>query len=267
MESVFHILGSSSAGNCGLLKTEHSKILIDAGFSATKIAAMLASVGESIDSIDGVFLTHEHGDHAAGIRGLAKRCDLPIYANRQTAQAVQSKIKSRANWKLFETGTEFTFRDFSVRSFSVPHDAYDPVGFTFHWGENDLFSRRHSLGWITDLGYVPELVKAHAESVEFLVVEANYDDSLLDEDQKRPWSTKQRIRSRHGHLSNKDCFSFLDGLHRKCGLKRVCLAHLSKDCNAVALVKDLFHPLTKREQGMAFDVIDPACGPVICSSF
>ena len=114
MSTAFHILGSSSSGNCSLLRTENSTVLIDAGFSGKRIEQMLAGVGESLNTIDAVFLTHEHSDHAQGIRGLSRRADLPIFANRDTAEAVQRKLSKEANWHLFQTGTTFRCRDIDV---------------------------------------------------------------------------------------------------------------------------------------------------------
>ncbi|MGB0184801.1 MAG: MBL fold metallo-hydrolase, partial [Opitutales bacterium] len=154
MHPDFQILGSSSLGNCALLRTPESKILIDAGFSGKRIEAKLESLGESIDQIQAVFLTHEHSDHALGIRGLSRRPDLPIFANRDTADAVQAKLSKRPNWQVFETGTTFHFRDLEVRSFALPHDAYDPVGYVFRW-DGGASTPTQSLAWITDLGYVP----------------------------------------------------------------------------------------------------------------
>lgn len=258
MLTEFQILGSSSGGNCALLRTGNSKILIDVGFSAKKIGLMLEAINESLDSIDAVFLTHEHSDHAQGIRGLAKRADLPVFANRDTADAVQAKLTKQVNWKVFQTGTDFNFRDLNVRSFSLPHDAYDPVGFTFNWGqEGDLFSPPRSLAWVTDLGYVPEHVRAHVRRVQTLVIEANYDEDLLERDERRPWSTKQRIRGRHGHLSNHAAYELIEELSQTGTLEKVYLAHLSKDCNNVNLVRDKFAPL---KQSISIDVIDPESG-------
>jgi phosphoribosyl 1,2-cyclic phosphodiesterase len=259
MSSLFQILGSSSNGNCALLRTCNSKILIDAGFSAKRIGLMLEAIGESIDSIDAVFLTHEHSDHAQGIRGLARRADLPVFANRDTAEAVQSKLVKKVNWQVFQTGTAFKFRDIEVSSFAVPHDAYDPVGYTFHWGEEgDLFSPRQSLAWVTDLGYVPEHVKECMKSVQILVLEANYDEALLESDERRPWSLKQRIRGRHGHLSNDACYDVLSGLNGSSSVREVYLAHLSKDCNTVELVKNKFAALSGSASTFNIIVVDPA---------
>lgn len=258
MSSDFKILGSSSSGNCALLRTGNSKILIDAGFSGKRIGLMLETVGESIDTIDAVFLTHEHSDHAQGVRGLAKRTDLPVFANRDTADAVQGKLVKKVNWQVFQTGTGFQFRDIEVRSFSVPHDAYDPVGFTFNWGElDDLISPPQSLAWVTDLGHMPEHIKHHIKSVQILVIEANYDEMLLESDERRPWSLKQRIRGRHGHLSNDACFEALSALNGSSSVREVYLAHLSKDCNTVELVQNKFAPLTGVTSSFTIKVVDP----------
>jgi phosphoribosyl 1,2-cyclic phosphodiesterase len=255
MSVEFQILGSSSGGNCALLQTGQTKVLVDVGFSAKRIGCLLESVGESLDAIDAVFLTHEHNDHAQGIRGLAKRADLPVFANHDTADAVQAKATKPVNWKVFQTGTEFTFRDLKVRSFALPHDAYDPVGFTFKWGEEgDLFTPPRSLAWVTDLGYVPEHVKEHIRDVQTLVIEANYDEELLERDERRPWSTKQRIRGRHGHLSNNAAFDLVAELSPKSRLEKVYLAHLSKDCNNSHLVRDKFASLSRN---LSIEVIDP----------
>lgn len=258
MSVEFQFLGSSSGGNSALLQTGHTRVLVDVGFSAKRIGSLLEAVGESLDRIDAVFLTHEHSDHAQGIRGLAKRVDLPVFANRDTADAVQAKLCKQVNWKVFQTGTEFSFRDLKVRSFSLPHDAYDPVGFTFAWGEEgDLFSPPRSLAWVTDLGYVPEHVKEHIRRVNTLVLEANYDEDLLERDIRRPWATKQRIRGRHGHLSNHAAFELVQEVADQCILEKVYLAHLSKDCNQIDLVRDKFAPL---EKSLCIDVVDPESG-------
>ena len=109
MSVEFQILGSSSGGNCALLQTGNTKVLVDVGFSAKRIAYLLEAVGESLDTIDAVFLTHEHSDHAQGSRGLARRADLPVFANRDTADAVQAKATKPVNWKVFQTCSYIVF--------------------------------------------------------------------------------------------------------------------------------------------------------------
>jgi len=160
MAMRFCILGSGSSGNCAVLVTENTRILVDAGFSAKKTQQLLAAVGESLDQIDAVFLTHEHGDHAGGIEGLKKFPRLQLFANHATARAVQASLEHRPDWQIFETGARFRFRDLEVESFSVPHDAQEPVGFRFTSGhDGDLFAPRRSLVWLTDLGHAPQNVR------------------------------------------------------------------------------------------------------------
>ena len=135
MDVKFKILGSSSAGNSGLLEVKQTRILIDAGLSARKLQNLLREQSIKVEELDAVFLTHEHNDHSAGIRGLSRFQQLPVFANQDTIQAIQSKLPRRPNWKVFETGKFFEFKNFKIHPFSVPHDAYDPVGFYFEWGE------------------------------------------------------------------------------------------------------------------------------------
>jgi phosphoribosyl 1,2-cyclic phosphodiesterase len=236
MSLRFCILGSGSEGNCAFLQTEHARILVDAGFSARRIARLLAAAGESIERIDAVFLTHEHGDHAAGIGGMSRHPHIKIFANRATARAVQDGLKHRPAWQLFETGTRFRFRDLEVESFPVPHDAHDPVAFLFTHGADDLLASARRLAWLTDLGHAPQHVKEHIREADVLVIEANYCPQMLKDDPKRPWSVKQRISGRHGHLSNdgvRDLLTSVDSPR----WRHVFLAHLSRECNSPAAVE------------------------------
>jgi len=230
----FQILGSGSNGNCALLRSDDARVLIDAGFSARRLGELLEAAGEKLESIDAIFLTHEHGDHAAGIAGLSRHPHIRVFANRGTAETVQRSLKHRPAWQLFETGSVFHFRDLEVRSFSVPHDAQDPVGFVVAQGHGDLLSPRRSVAWLTDLGHVPAHIVAHIRAVDVLALEANYCPALLDADTKRPWPVKQRIAGRHGHLSNHDAAALLGTTGA--AWRHVFLAHLSRDCNSPAAV-------------------------------
>jgi phosphoribosyl 1,2-cyclic phosphodiesterase len=204
-----------------------------------------------------VFLTHEHADHSAGVRGLSKKANLPIFANQDTANAVQAQLSRRPNWQIFETGHAFNFRGLRVQPFSVPHDAYDPVGFYFEWGGEDLFNPLESLAWVTDLGYAPELVKEKIAQASILVIEANHCPRMLERDTKRPWSLKQRILGRHGHLSNKATLELLKSIENP-RWQEIFLMHLSKDCNDVNLVRDSFAELSTDTY-----VVDPSTAEAI----
>lgn len=234
----FKILGSSSSGNCSLLITENCRVLIDAGFSGKRIGEMLEEAGESVEKLDAIFLTHEHSDHVAGMRGLAKYSNLKVFANRGTAQAVQRPLKRKIDWQIFESGSSFRFRDLEVETFQVPHDAYDPIGFVFSHGEDDLFSPRRKVAWVTDLGYVPQLVRERVRGADVLVVESNHCPRLLQQSE-RPWSLKQRISGRHGHLSNEAAKELICGIESP-AWSHVYLAHLSGECNSVEAVEETF---------------------------
>jgi len=249
----FQILGSSSSGNCGLLITDECKVLVDAGFSARRLKPMLEAAGETFESIDGVFLTHEHQDHSAALRGLGKYQHLRYFANRDTANFLQQRLTRRLNWQVFETGRDFAFRDLRVSPFSVPHDAHDPVGFLFEAGGGSLFSPQTRLAWVTDLGYVPQLVREKVREADVLVIEANHDAEMLDTDVRRPWSVKQRIRGRHGHLSNDATFELLE-TEARARWSQIFLGHLSRDCNTIEKVRERFDPLGSR---FAIEVLDP----------
>src|SRR3954467_12336462 len=220
------MLGSGSAGNSALVATEHCRILVDGGLSARQVVLRLEQCGVTPEQLDGVVITHEHTDHICGLEVLCHRFDLPIYCNRLTAEALRSSdLAERCrNWRLFATGAEFSICDITVQTFPVPHDAVDPMGFVFQAGSG-------SLGFITDLGYVTKLITERLRSVQTLVVETNHDEKLLQNDPHRPWPVKQRIQSRHGHLSNSAAAAVITQLLSG-KIARVVLGHLSQDCNS-----------------------------------
>jgi len=238
----FCILGSGSSGNSALISTEGARVLVDAGFSERRLGRLLAGVGTSLKEIDAVFLTHEHGDHAGGIEGLKRHPHLQIFANHATARAVQEGLSYRPAWKTFSTGESFRFRDLDVESFSVPHDAHDPVGFRFSSGpDEDLFERRHSIAWVTDLGHAPPHVRERLRECDVVVVESNHCPRMLQADSRRSWSTKQRISGRHGHLSNDATGELLASVASP-RWRRIYLTHLSRDCNSLAAVEAALAP-------------------------
>lgn len=246
MSIRFCILGSGSSGNSALLITPEARILVDAGFSVRRLGRLLEAAGESLERIDAVFFTHDHGDHTAAVEGLRRYPGIQLFANSATARAVQEGLSYRPPWKLFLTGASFRFRDLEVESFSVPHDAHDPVGFLFsHGPEQDLFEPRRSLAWVTDLGHVPPLVQERVRACDVLVIESNHCPRMLQADLRRSWSTKQRIGGRHGHLSNQAALELLSTVASP-RWRRIYLAHLSRDCNSPAAVEAALAPARQR---------------------
>jgi phosphoribosyl 1,2-cyclic phosphodiesterase len=234
------MLGSGSAGNSALVTTDHCKILIDGGLSARQIALRLEQCDLNPEQLDGVLLTHEHGDHVCGLEVLCRKFDVPIYANSQTAEAVRCdcSLDRHRNWRIFRTGAEFKICDITVQSFPVPHDAVDPVGFAFYAGSIGL-------GFITDLGYATKMIVERLRPVHTLVIETNHDEKLLQKDTHRPWPVKQRIQSRHGHLSNNAAATVIEELLPG-KIDRVVLGHLSRDCNTPELaIQAIRNALTK----------------------
>jgi phosphoribosyl 1,2-cyclic phosphodiesterase len=219
------MLGSGSAGNSALIATDHCKILVDGGLSARQLVLRLEQCGVRPEEVDGVLLTHEHGDHVCGLEVLCRKFAAPIYCNALTAEAIRGggSLDQHRNWRIFRTGAEFSICDVVVQSFPVPHDAVDPVGFAFHAGCS-------SLGFITDLGYATKLLTERLRQVHTLVIETNHDEKLLQNDPHRPWPVKQRIQSRHGHLSNIAAAAVIEQLLPG-KIQRVVLGHLSRDCN------------------------------------
>ncbi|MGD0016391.1 MAG: MBL fold metallo-hydrolase [Verrucomicrobiia bacterium] len=229
------VLGSGSAGNCALVETETTRVLVDAGLSARQISQRLASIGRRITDIHGILLTHEHSDHIRALGVLCKANDYGVYANRLTAEAVAEdpdwNAKVRISWRLFTTGQPFEIGDLTIEPFSVPHDAYDPVGFLIR-------NQTNAIGIVTDLGHATKLVIERLKTAGAVVIEANHDLKLLQEETSRPWALKQRIMSRHGHMSNEAAATLAGELASE-RLQHVLLAHLSRDCNRPELARDM----------------------------
>lgn len=227
------ILGSGSTGNCALLTVGRKRFLVDTGISARQIAVRLAETGMAMADVDGIFLTHEHIDHVSGLPVLLRKYPIPVFCNSLTAEALrynpQSGLAHFKNWKLFKTGSDFSLDDLHVQTFTIPHDASDPVGFIFH-------HEQRSIGFLTDLGYVTKLAVERIRDVHTLVLESNHDEKMLIECTKRPWSLKQRILSKHGHLSNVAAATLLQHLSSG-NLRMLVLSHLSRDCNTPAIAE------------------------------
>ncbi len=230
----FAVLGSGSGGNATIVECDGKYLLVDAGLSAKQLHLRLDALGVDPQELTGILLTHEHGDHVRGLDVFLRKCRVPVVASVMTGRVVQESLGSQAQWVAFESGQKFSWEGFEISTFALPHDAVEPVGYVIARGER-------SVGVATDLGHVTGPIKEILQGVEGLVLEANYDWPMLEADTKRPFSTKNRISSQHGHLSNDQAAELVAALVPE-GLKRVVLGHLSGDCNcpvkAVEVVRE-----------------------------
>lgn len=231
----FSVLGSGSTGNSTIVECGSTRILIDAGLSAKQLCVRLESLDIEPASISAILLTHEHGDHVRGLKSFIKKHPTPLYATAETAHVIRETDVGNADWITFEAGQDFTINHLHIGSFAIQHDAVDPVGFVV---SNGVFR----FGLLSDAGFVTESVKQRLKNLSALFVEANYDDELLELDTKRPWSIKQRIASRHGHLSNVQVEELIRDVAHPC-LGRIVFGHLSSDCNCPKKVSFRFKSL------------------------
>lgn len=236
----YSILASGSTGNCFYLETPKKRILVDAGLSGKKIISLLAEIDRKPEDLDAILVTHEHKDHVHGVGVLARKYNLDVYANSQTWQAMESAVGKLDNGQkyVFETGKILTFDDVDIESFAVSHDAVAPQFYRF-------MKDGKSFVMLTDTGYVSDRMSGIIENADAYLIEANHDVEILRAS-SYPWSTKQRILSDYGHLSNESgAQAMIDSLGNR--TKKIYLGHLSKENN----IKELAHITVKSQLAQA----------------
>ncbi|BDD87783.1 MBL fold metallo-hydrolase [Desulfofustis limnaeus] len=242
----FAVLGSGSRGNSIYIETNECAILVDGGFSGREIAQRLRLIDRDTDRLAALFVTHEHQDHIAGIGVLSRRCRLPVFANAPTFRGAGTTLTKLAQRNEFQTGDTIICRDLRIRSFSISHDAGDPVGFIVEDGT-------HRLGICTDTGIASRLIERRLSGCHALVLEFNHDQEML-QNGPYPLPLKQRVRSNRGHLSNTDAASLLAAL-RHDGLQQVVLAHLSETNNLPEIAfKEARAVLSSGEMAVLLDI-------------
>ncbi len=220
------MLASSSAGNSIFIASPSTRILIDAGLNRKEILARLEVIGEDARRLDAIFLTHEHIDHVAGLPVLTRTRGMraPVFATRGTAQGIDWD-GSEPELVIFQAGAGLEVGDLLIQSFTIPHDAADPVGYAVTAGKTKL-------SIVTDLGYLPENVTWYLRDSQFILLESNHCPEMLRVG-PYPWHLKQRILSRKGHLSNDAASEYIaaaEGLPKE--TETLVLGHLSETNNS-----------------------------------
>lgn len=224
MELRFSPLFSGSSGNAIYVGCDDAHILVDAGMSGTRVVQELARVGVDPRFLNAILVTHEHADHIKGIGILSRKFDLPVFATEGTWAGMYDKIGpiSAKNRVIIEAGRDFFIGSVDATPFPIPHDAAEPVGYTF---ETD----GAKLAIATDLGCVRDGWLGHVLGADAVLLESNYDPDMLRAG-PYPYELKQRIASRRGHLSNDDAGRVAAELALH-GTRQIILGHLSKENN------------------------------------
>ncbi len=221
------VLASSSSGNCTFLGTERTRILVDAGLSRKETFERLSAAGEDPEKLSAIVVTHEHADHISGLISIARKLRIPIYLSRLTAPTIAWGDFTPAI-EHFQAGSTFQIGDIEVSSFTIPHDAADPVAFTFR-------AEGVKIGIVTDLGYLPDSIKFHLRGADWLMIESNHDLEMLKVG-PYPWSVKQRVMGRKGHLSNEVTCQFVRR-ELDSSVNTLILGHLSENNNHPEIVR------------------------------
>ncbi|MGB6129742.1 MAG: MBL fold metallo-hydrolase [Psychrilyobacter sp.] len=220
------ILGSGSSGNSIFIEIDNIKILIDAGFSGKKIKEKLEVIGEDINDIKALLITHEHGDHILGAGIISRKYNLPIYITEESYHACKHKLGKINSSNINFIDGKFYLDTVLITPFDVMHDAERTIGFSVEYMEKKLTLA-------TDIGHITNIVREQFKGSQIAIIEANYDYNMLMSCDY-PWDLKSRVKGRNGHLCNEDTAKFLTELYHK-DLEKVYLVHVSNDSNCYDL--------------------------------
>ena len=230
------ILASGSTGNCTLLESGCTTLLIDAGLGKKEMLRRFETLGRARpEHVDGILITHEHSDHSNGVAQLSRDWKCPAYltepTHREILKMYEPGPKARIERAVYiRPGIRFVIGDIEITAFTIPHDAADPVGYCFS-------ANGKKVAIVTDLGYMPELVKHHLRECDLLILESNHDLEMLKVG-PYPWYIKQRVMSRTGHLSNSIVSEFLADAEVFDGRAlHLVLAHVSEQNNTPDLAR------------------------------
>ena len=249
----FCLLGSGSRGNAILVVSRFSKILIDNGLTFKRLRSAAAEIGEPLQDLKAVFITHEHTDHISGLGTLARSVDVPIYMTQGTHAALSDRVGKLPRVEFIEAGEAVVLDGMTVGSFSVSHDAADPVSYVVE-------AEGAKLGIAADLGHPTHLVRQRLAGSHGLVLESNYCPEMLRRGSYPPM-IQQRIHGRQGHLSNHDMCSLLSHLIHA-ALQVVVLVHISQENNTHDVALKLAQGVLKDRSVRLFAAAQNAPTPV-----
>lgn len=230
------VLTSGSKGNCILVCSEKTKLLVDAGITFKRMNEIISNFNIDFSEIDGILISHEHGDHVNGAGPLSRKTQAPIFISAQTFSRCYEKLgKLPVSPIHFEVGNTFNIKDIVVKTFSSSHDAIDSCNFLFHHDQNP----DRKLAIATDLGYSPQILINHLKQASTVILESNHDVKMLM-DGPYDWRLKQRIKSNVGHLSNEQAVGVVSQIISN-NLEQLFLAHLSETNNDPDIAYNLMY--------------------------
>lgn len=225
-----YTLFSGSGGNCTYVTCGKTEILIDAGKSCMAIERALNALGTSLSTISDIFITHEHSDHISGLEIISKKYNIPVHMSRPSYErAVANGTYLKRSAVCHEVLYQMTVGDVEIKSFEIPHDSAQNLGYIIDDGE-------HALGTATDMGHITEALAMELAKCQSVLIEANHDIKMLREG-AYPQFLKERILSPRGHLSNENCARLACFLSEN-GVKNITLGHLSRENNTPSLAYD-----------------------------
>ncbi|HIJ22924.1 MAG: MBL fold metallo-hydrolase [Gammaproteobacteria bacterium] len=219
----FASIGSGSKGNGTLVESGETTLLVDCGFSMKQARLRLDKLGRSLEDLDAILVTHEHSDHLSGVRRIAEKYDIPVWMSAGTAREAERRSGLFSTIRIICGHQRFSIGEIEVNPYHVPHDAVEPLQFTFSSGQ-------HRVGLLTDVGEVTPHIEAQLNGCNALLLECNHDLELLGRG-PYPLSLKQRVSGRLGHLNNQQAAALLEQIDTS-QLQHLVVMHLSEQNNS-----------------------------------
>lgn len=234
------VLASGSKGNSIIIRTESTKILLDAGLSGKKISNFIQSIKLDESKLNAIILSHEHSDHIRGAGIICRKLSIPLYITKPTYDICKDGLgKLPRGFVYFANGSAFQIGNLQIRAFQSSHDVVDGSNFIIQKTDNS----NRKLAIATDLGFSSNLMITKLKNSTSIIIESNHDVKMLLAGSYPPL-LKQRIKSKQGHLSNEQAVEVVKKVYHP-GLKNIILAHLSEENNlpskAEKLMREYLH--------------------------